>query len=154
MHAGAMPPVVDPDVLIHLNLRDGSSVSGRIIDASGDSIQLVRGGINRRISLNTLSEESLQRLGLQVGDPARVGSPLEPAEPSLSGGEATRDRLRESLKRHEDARNPYRVRGYDGCVPWYPVGLVFPGWTTTPCHTAPYHPAPAPVGGIHLEIKF
>lgn len=98
-HAGAFasPVAVDSGTLVFLQLRNGSEVSGRILDATEDHIHLVRAGFNRKIALRDLDDDSRTRLGLMRDDTAPA-----PARSEVSGLDATRAKLQTTLERAPD----------------------------------------------------
>jgi len=143
----------DPDRLVSLELSNGSTVTGRIIDVQSDRLQLVRAGFNRMIAFQDLSVASRKSLGLPEVIPAAKSLPVT-STPSReqTGIDATRDRLRESLERYDASR--YSNWATRDTYPWgYSYSPVYyyssPFYPWNPgCHT------PGHGGGWNIQIGF
>lgn len=143
----------DPERLVSLELSNGSTATGRIIDVQADRLQLVRAGFNRMIAFQDLSAASRKSLGLPEVLPAGGSVPVSPAIPREETGiQATRDRLRESLERFDASRySGWSRESYDPWVysawPVYYRSIPFYPWNPR-CHP------PGHGSGWNIQIGF
>lgn len=143
----------DPERLVSLQLANGGTVTGRIIDVQTDRLQLVCAGFNRMIAFQDLSAASRKSLGLPEVPPAGVTAPVTSVvSREQTGINATRDRLRESLERFDASRySGWSRESYD---PW-----VYSSWPVyyQPWPFYPWNPRchpPGHGGGWNIQIGF
>ncbi|NJK91224.1 MAG: hypothetical protein HC904_04940 [Blastochloris sp.] len=119
---------VDPDKLVFLELHNGKTVHGRIVDADPAQLHLVGPRINRLIAYASLSPSSREMLGLRPDI-----NPQSNVSVEFQGLSLTRDRLNDSRQNLalRQSRNRLSLPGY--ITPAFFVPGYFYGFPP-PCH--------------------